>query len=161
MKYFNREWMEASRKSGLFRIRVSKNAEVFSEEYFQKLYAKQEVAWLKREEEIHNRSIEEYYPEEFDSKWYPYSTKEEIEEYRKKYPMEREQALLDYSNRPPFDREKNKKHFEQSFQFYIKYCSFLPTHILEGVADIRVLALRRASSKVKKEITAFCKANGK
>jgi hypothetical protein len=48
MKYMTKEWYETMQNTGFhLLLRVSKNAEVLSEDYFKKLYKREEKAWLR------------------------------------------------------------------------------------------------------------------
>jgi len=166
LKYMTKEWYETCQKTDCyFSLKVSKQAESFSEDYFKTLYKKEEAAWLKSQEEMSNLSIEEIYPYEFIAENIDGSPlePEEFEKAKKEYFEMREQAWLEYDdNRPVFDPEQEKKTFKQALRYNIKWLKTnLPDEILRNVADIRVLALDRASAAIKKEITAFCKANNK
>jgi len=166
MKYMTKEWYETMQKTSFhLLLKVSKKAESFSAEYFKKLYAKEEAAWLKLQEDVSNVKFEDIFPEEFYMENVDGSPvdPDEYEEAKKSYFNMREQALLNYDEvRPVFDPEQEKKNFKQALRYNTKHLkSKLPNEILQKVADIRVLALNYASSDVKKEIAAFCKANDK
>ncbi|NMO94934.1 DUF4085 family protein [Paenibacillus lemnae] len=123
-----KEWYETMQKTDLhLLLKVSKKAEVFSEEYFQKLYNSEEKVWLQLQEDVSKVEFEDVVPDEV-------------------------QAV--------FDPEQEKKNFKQVLQHNVRHLTkSLPDDILHQVADIRVLALNRASADVKKQITAYCKAN--
>lgn len=46
-------------------LRVSKEAGVFSEDYFKKFYKSEEKAWLRLQEDASKVQFEDIYPEEF------------------------------------------------------------------------------------------------
>ncbi|MGI6668304.1 MAG: hypothetical protein ACOX4M_02345 [Acetivibrionales bacterium] len=170
MKYMTGEWYETSQKTGFhLLLRVSKKAEAFSEDYFRKLYKEGEKAWLKLREEVSKVKFDDVFPGEFQAGYIfgshplsPSEFEEAYEEAKKRYSEMREQARIGFINRPAFDPEQEKKNYKQSLRYNIKNLKrSLPDEILRKVADIRVLALNRASADVKKEITAYCKANRK
>jgi hypothetical protein len=140
MKYMTKEWYETSQNTFLhLSLKVSKKAEVFSEDYFRNLYKSEEKAWLRLLESYSDEELEKIYPGEFQTK----------------YADGRQLELSEI--------EKGKKvYFKQALQSNIKRLKRnLPDEILQKIADIRVLALDRASADIKKEITAYCKANKK
>ena len=143
-------------------LKVSKKAETFSEDYFKKLYKSEEKAWLQLHEDASKVKFEDIFPEEFhfvNIDGTPLDSSE-YEEAKRKYFEMREQARLNFMNIPQFDPEKEKENFKQSFLNNVKRLkSSLPDEILRKVADIRVLALNRASASVKNEIAAYCRAN--
>lgn len=165
MKYMTKEWYGTMQKTDFhLSLKVSKKAEVFSEAYFEKLYRREEKEWLELQEEVANVTFEEIYPEEFEIHLENTDGSliegSELEELKREYFETREQACLSYEKNPPFDPEQEKKNFKEGFLYNIKHLrQNLPIEILEKVADIRVLALDRTSGQVKKEITAYCKAN--
>jgi hypothetical protein len=145
-------------------LRVSKKAEVFSEDYFKKLYKKEEKAWLREQEDASKVKFEDIYPDEFQAVYADGRPLEpsEFEETKKEYFEMREKARLNFINIPTFDLGQEKKNFKQALQHNVKYLERnLPDEILQKIADIRVLALNRTSTDIKKEITAYCKANRK
>ena len=107
MKYFTREWYNAMQKTYMyFVLKISKNAENFSEKYYKYLYEQEENKWIKFQEEV---------------------------------------STIKGDN---FDLIQEKKYFNQIHNDNIKQLkSQLPTEILDEVADIRVLALNRASTR--------------
>jgi len=165
MKYLTKEWYETMQKTDLhILLRVYEKAEKFSEEHFRKLYKQEEKKWLSLQEETHKVEFEDVFPEEFS--FIPVSIDgkpidpSEFEKAREKYYEMREEARLQFEN--PFDPEEEKKNFRRFFRNKVKQLKrSLPNEILEEVADIRVLALNRASAAVKKKITAYCRSNKK
>ncbi len=66
MKYFTKEWYNLGEKADLYLfLKASKQAETFSEDYYNKIYNKKLKEWLKIEKEISILSIDE---PEFDLK---------------------------------------------------------------------------------------------
>jgi hypothetical protein len=149
MKYMTKEWYETMQKAGYhLPLKVSKCAEVFSSYYFKKLYKSEEKAWLRLQKDFF-----EY------AKGSPLE-QEEIEEVKKESFEMQEQARLNFEIIPPFDPEQEKKNFKKEFRHNVKHLKRnLPDEILQKIADIRVLALNRASTDIKKEIATYCKTN--
>jgi len=165
MKYMTKEWYETMQKTSFhLLLKVSKNAESFSEDYFRDLYKHEEKKWIELQKEVSEVKFEDIYPEVFHAT-YPDGTPLEeslFEEARKSYFEQREQARLDFNNRPEFNVGEEKKRFKQSFRSNVKHLKrSFPESILVKVADIRVLALGYASREVKQEISQFCKQNEK
>lgn len=160
-----KEWYQIIQKTDFhFNLKVSKKAEIFSEDYFKKLYKKEEKAWLQLFEEESKYKLEDIYPEEFqveEDDELIFGTPE-FEKAKKEYLEMRERERLIWENPSPFDPEKEKKFFKQSFRSNLKDLKEgVPDVILNKIADIRVLALNWASTDIKKELTAYCKANEK
>lgn len=146
MKYMTKEWYKTCQKTtSHLLLRVSKEASVFSEDYFRKLYNSEEKAWLLLQEEDSKVQLRYFYI-------YPDESQAEYDDDR---PFE-----LSVDNIPPFNLEQEKKNFKQALQDNIKHLKRnLPKEILFKIADIRILALERASADIKKEITTYCKTN--
>lgn len=165
MKYMTKEWYETAQKTSFhLLLRVSKKAELFSEDYFKKLYKSEEKAWLKLQEDVSNVKFEDIYPDEFQAEYVDGRPLEaaEFEKAKKQYYEMREQARLNFVNISDFDSEQEKKNFKRALRHNVKYLrENLPDYILQKIADIRVLALNRASADIKKDITTYCKANEK
>lgn len=145
-------------------MKISKKAEVFSEDYFKNLYNREEKAWLQLQEDVSNVKFEDIYPDEFQSEYADGRPLEpcEFEEAKKEYFEMKEQVRLNFANKPAFDSDQEKKNFKQALRYNVEYLKRnLPDEILQKVADIRVLALNRASAEVKNRITLYCKANEK
>jgi len=101
MKYMTKRWYETMQNTDYYLdLNISKKAEVFSEDYFRKLYKKE------REDFDDEKSFNRYY-------------KNQIKITKKK----------------------------------------LPKYILDGVEDIRVLALGYASKKIYNKIKHYCEEN--
>lgn len=145
MRYLTKEWYETMQKTDLhLLLKTSKKAEVFSEEFYLKLYAKKEAEQLKFEEECSNTKFEDLF-DEFD-----FPSKEEYEQAKSEFAPEK------------FDPEETKRKFREAQEYNIERLkNDLPEEILEKVADIRVLALDYCTEEVKKLIAKFCKENDK
>ena len=145
-------------------LTVSAEAEVFSEEYFKKLYNEKEQEWVDLKKRVSEVKFEDVYPAEFQGRNIDGSPLEEqlFKKLEKEYFEDRERAREAHDKLPPFDPEKQRQVFALRFESSVKYLqSNLPAEILQNVADIRVLALNRASEKVKKQITEYCENNRK
>ncbi|MBO4432861.1 MAG: DUF4085 family protein [Clostridia bacterium] len=170
MKYLTKEWYKTMQNAGfILPFRVSKKAETFSEDYFKKLYRREEKKWLDLEKEASELTFEELYPEEFPEEDYfeevegfPPYTEAEKEEARRQYYEEREQARIDYEEPPPFNPDKERKIFKRLFNDNVKCLKEdIPEDILKKVADIRVMALNSVSAEVKNELARYYKNNKK
>jgi hypothetical protein len=163
MKYLTKDWYIAMQRSDLhLLLKVSKQAEKFSEQLFEKLYKKKEIERLELEKSL--TIFEELYPEEFPFDEDCYDSPEELEEEKEEYYKDREEARLDWEKNPPppFDADKVKRDFKEWLPRQIQYLkAVLPQAILDKVADIRVLALDYASKTMKTEISEFCRRNEK
>jgi len=133
MKYFTKEWYELGRKTSFhLPLEKEKQAETFSEEYFQQLYNIKLNNWLKLQQEVAS------------------------------YIAESEIVDGDYIEHKRFDREKATELFYNQFIFnqdYIK--DLLPKNILNEIADIRVFVLDKATRNVIDAVTQFCEQNVK
>ncbi|WPC42853.1 DUF4085 family protein [Clostridium sp. JS66] len=133
MNYFTKEWYELCQKTNIhFSFKEMKEAEFFSEEYFQQLYKKELTEWL--------------------------ILQEEIALHKDQLGVIKENC----TSCELFDKKKLSQQFYQEFihrQEYIK--TILPEEVLKQIADIRVCALDRASHKVIQAIILFCKNNEK
>jgi len=133
MNYFTKGWYELCQKiSAHLHLEEEKEAEYFSEEYFQQLYNQKLMKWL--------------------------SSEEQVASYRSKTKASKE----GYIPCEPFDREKAIERFRKKFthnQDHVK--KILPEEILKEIVDIRVYVLNKASRKVKNAVTQFCEDNKK
>jgi hypothetical protein len=166
MKYMTKEWYDTVQTINFhYPLKISKTTEFFSKSTFEKLYQKEEKAWLQGQKEMASVKLEDVFPKEFcmiQTLGTPV-TSEELEKVKNKYSETRAQMLLENEKNPyVFNLEKEKKNFKKNLQSKVKYLKEkLPEYILQKVADIRVLALDYTTAEVKKDITRFCKANEK
>lgn len=66
MKFMTKEWYETMQRTDFhLLLKATKNAAVFSEEYFRNLYNDKERAWLRLMKNIFKVSFKDFYPEEF------------------------------------------------------------------------------------------------
>jgi len=131
MKYFTKEWYELCQKTSFhFSLEEEKQAETFSEEYFQELYNTKLNDWL-----------------DFQQKVALYITKSKT-------------VNEDNIEPEPFDRKNATKRFYNGFickQENIKRS--LPENILKEIADIRVFVLDKATHNVIRAVAQFCEEN--
>lgn len=165
MKYMTKEWYQMAQNTSFhLGLRASKEAEVCSEKYYKKLYKREEQAWLRIQEDVSKVKFEDIYPDGFRTEDFEYLSlnPDQLEAAKNEYDEMRENYRTYSENKSTFSPESEKKIFRQNLRQRIKNLkNNLPYEILERVADIRVLALDRASAKVKKEISLFCKSNNK
>src|SRR5690554_5511474 len=132
MKYFTKEWYELCQKTSFhLPLEEEKQAEAFSEEYFQQLYNTELNSWLNLQEEVasimkNNDTVN----------------------------------TSDNNEYKPFNRVKAIEQFHDGFihnQEHLK--KELPETILKQVADIRVFTLNKATRTVIIAVAKFCEDN--
>ncbi|EKU43532.1 DUF4085 family protein [Lysinibacillus sp. HST-98] len=132
MKYFTKEWHELCQKNNLhLHLEEEKQAETFSEEYFQQLYDFELNSWLTLQEEANLilKSNET-------------ANKGEDNHYE------------------PFNKEKGIEQFHDIFIHNLMYLKKqLPKTIVQQIADIRVFALDKATRNVINAVTQLCEEN--
>lgn len=134
MKYFTKDWYKLSQKTDFhLLLEEEKQADTFSEEYFQHLYDSELNSWLKLQEEV--ASILE----------------------------SNEVTNTDDNNEyQPFNRKKATEQFHEGFIYNKEYFKKeLPSTILQEIADIRVFTLNKATRLVIEAVTNFCEENEK
>ena len=167
MKYMTKEWYETMQKTDLhLLLRCSKDADIFSEKTFKKLYKREERKFLKSREKMYDSSVIDELSNVFSDE--PVLTTPEGETVE---PTDEDKEFLQalkgnifdrLDESPSFDPEHFKNVFRRGYKNSLKqYRSYLPDDILNKIVDIRVLALGYASKEEKKEITRFCRQNNK
>lgn len=164
MKYFTKEWYDMCQRTMYhYDLRADKRAESFSEEYFRKLYAAAEAEHMAFEEHVCNISFDDVYPEKFDYERLDVDgyTPEQLATLESEYYEMRDAAKDSFeANTRVYDPASAKCTFRSLWKDKLQtLAENLPGEILHKVADIRVLALGRASAEVKKAVRDFCKAN--
>lgn len=153
MRCFTEEWYQVAQFMDFYEnLEESEQAAVFSEAYFQELYASREADMLEMQKLLPGMAFEEMcgISEEMFS---------EFEDAATQYQQVKETFEHMKKNRGPFDEVKEKENFAAFFQGQIRTLQEnLPPEILNEVADIRVLALGAATAPVIEEITMFCEA---
>lgn len=153
MRCFTEEWYQVAQFMDFYEnLEESEQAAVFSEAYFQELYALREADMLEMQKLLPGMAFEEMFgiSEEIFS---------EFEDAATQYQQAKETFEHMKKNRGPFDEVKEKENFAAFFQGQIRTLQEnLPPEILNEVADIRVLALGAATAPVIEEITMFCEA---
>lgn len=132
MKYFTKEWYELCQKTSFhLLLEEEKQAETFSEEYFQQLYNTKLNSWLNLQEEVasimkNNETV----------------NTDDNNEYE------------------PFNRNKVIEQFHEGFIYNQEHLKKeLSEIILKQIADIRVFALDKATRTVINAVTKFCEEN--
>lgn len=174
MRYFTKEYQRDMGKTDLhLSIRVNRKAEKFDENFYRDLYEKELKSFLKEQKEICEIDEEDLFDE---SDWDEISvidedgnlinvsevmSEEEVEKLRESI-LEEEREAAENFEIEEYDEEKLTKQFEENHLYSIEFLKRnLPKDILEDVADIRVLALDKASKGIKKRIEKYCKENEK
>jgi hypothetical protein len=131
MKYFTKEWYELSQKTSFhLLLEEEKQAETFSEEYFQQLYYTELNSWLHLQEEVASLMKNETV------------------------------NIENHTEYEPYNKHKASQQFHEGFLYNQELLkNALPETIVIQIADIRVFALNRATSSVIKAVTEFCEDN--
>lgn len=164
MKYITKEWYETNQVISFFSsLKVSKEARLFSEEYFRKLYKKKEKEWLSELEEVPKVQSIELYTFAGNSQ---YEDNDNCPlDYSKFQKNSNESDKVIYYKKDVgsnFNLNQEKKDFKRRFLNTVDMLKRnLPKEIIHKVADIRVLALNVATPDVKRDIIAYSKANEK
>ncbi len=148
MKYLTKEWFQLMQKGSYHILLVEVNkAEHFSEEYFKKVYKRQEKQQLDMEKSCYEIFNYERIYENYKGKTSKARVKWLDEFLRKDSNFEL--AILE-----------QKKNFNENYNRNLRELEDnLPKEILDQVADIRLLALNRCTPKVRKLITTYCEDN--
>lgn len=164
MNYFTKEWYELCQKTDAhLLLEEEKEAELFSEEYFQQLYNQKLTEYISLEEKVASYTFDDIYPLEMSPEYFDENMSEdEIIALKASYMTEREEAKESYTPHEPFDRKKVAEQFYETFIYNQKYIKrTLPEEILKKIADIRVYVLDKASREVINAVTQFCEENEK
>ncbi len=164
MRYFTKEWYQLCQKTDLHLfLEESKEAESFSEEYFQRVYDEELNKFLSLQEEASSVSFDDLYPQEMEIEFLQDDlSAEEIQALKHHYAIEREEARESYIPPKSLDREEAIDQFTEAYFDNLKRSkTLLPTTILNEIADIRVFVLNRASRKVIEELKSFSENNQK
>lgn len=175
MNYFTKEWYRTMHLSGLhFGVSRSKKAEVYSDEYFNKLYASKLNEYLTREMAFTRmdsmQPIEDYpHPdsEEFmDFLASDYGRDEKVivfpfgDEPYDFSASDDEDASEDVEEQFAFDKEAYEERFRVDFENRLKwYGENIPEEIRSEIADLRVYALGKVSARAYKLLDEFSAAN--
>lgn len=131
MKYFTKEWYELCQKTSFhLALEEERQAETYSEKYFQQLYNIELNSWLNLQEEVatimkNNGTIN-----------------------------------INDNNEAPFNTEKAIENFHSGFIYNQEQLQEkLPEKILKQIADIRVFTLNKATQTVINAVAKFCEDN--
>ena len=155
MRYFTREWYESIQEDAMiFDVRGDRRAAVFSEAFFQSLYDQKQREWLASAQERAMEIFGEEWPEEFQASPAMYRRTKAFKKARQVYLRVRNKVLKG------IQRDVNEAALKAGFaDWYQRELDQIeenyPREILDGVADVRVLALGVVSPEVKKQIDRF------
>lgn len=157
MRYFTREWYEGIQEDAMLsEVRGDRRAAAFSEELFQSLYARKQREWLEEMQEMKVEIFKENWPEEFEASPVMFSSPEVYAQKREEYLLERAVAWKEIEAES-FEEDANAD-FADWYQDELDHIrEDYPKEILDGVADVRVLALGVASPEIKKRIARHLK----
>jgi len=164
MKYFTKEWYDLCQNTSLhFFKEYEREAETYSEDYFQQLYTQRLAEFIAEQKEVSEATFEEVYPVELDPDCFVEDmTDEEIERMKCSYQQWRKDAEEYFVNSEPFDEELATEQFYEAFLYNSAMIEkSLPKEILEMIADVRVFVLNKASIQVILKVTQFSKNNEK
>jgi hypothetical protein len=164
MRYFTKDWYQLCQKTDLhLLLEESKEAESFSEEYFQRVYDEELKKFLSLQEEASSVSFYDLHPQEMDIEYLEdVLSAEQIQTLKQNYAIEREEARESYIPPESFDREEAIDQFTEAYFANIeRFKTLIPKTILHEIADIRVFVLNRASRKVIEELKSFSENNQK
>ncbi len=159
MKYFTKEWYGLCQKTSLhLLLEEAKEAETFSEEYFQQLYDQKLNEWLTLQQEIASVPFNDVLPDETENIDESFSDKDKAS--REAYQLKWETAKVNYNLLEPFNREKECDQFHKAFIYRQQDAQKkLPQEILKKIADLRVFVFDKASRLVIEDVTRFCEEN--
>lgn len=155
MRYFTREWYESIQEDAMiFDVRGDRRAAAFSEAFFQSLYDQKQREWLASAQERAMEIFGEEWPEEFQASPAMYRRPKAFKKARQVYLRVRNKVLKG------IQRDVNEAALKADFaDWYQRELDQIeenyPREILDGVADVRVLALGVVSPEVKKQIDRF------
>ena len=168
MKYFTKEWQN-NYKDICLELEVSLKAGRFSEKYYQDLYNAKLKEFLEEEKEMSEMEDGENEEELWNEIHFfddngnlvnarDVMTEEEFEKLREEILENERQSMEDYEEEiEPYDEDKLTESFLEMHNREVEELrQKLPAEILDQVADVRVLALGKATRKVKKMIDKYC-----
>lgn len=159
MRYFTKEWCQLQTCLHL-PLEESKEAEFFSEEYFQRVYDEELNKFLFLQKEASSVSFDDLYPQKMDIGFFQDDLNvEEIQKLEQNYAIKREEARESYIPKS-FNREEAIDQFTEAYFANLEYLKpLIPETILRQIADIRVFVLNRASREVIEELKCFSGKN--
>ncbi len=149
-------------------LKVTPEAEYFSEDYYQCLYNKKLMEHLKICKEMSELTIDDVFPRDAFLNFSFVSPEGEFIDAKTSLPEEefyktqQEILRLEQEARDKFvpfiyDERHNSREFKERIDSIItRFSEHLPKDILNDVADIRVLALEEASKSIYSRISEFC-----
>ena len=161
MKYFTREWYELCQKTfAHLPLKESKEAEHFSEDYFQELYKQKLSNHLSIRKRMENTAIE-FPPFKLDPIYTKQMTDKQIQEVEEEI-IARQEKIIQNRKQYKYNEEKSLQEFEKLLMSGIERVkSKLPEEILDDIADIRVFVLNKATKGIIAKVKAFCEKNEK
>lgn len=170
MKYFTREWFDTRNGSNTYQfLNIAKEAENFSEEYFQSLYKSRLEEHLQTWLEMSKLTVDDVFPSDA---WTSFSTvdqngnfvdastmvsAEEFEKIRQGILQQQQEAREKFVP-VVYEEEKLTKEFHDNMLLgHMQYLeSILPKDIIKDIADTRVFALNVVSEEIWERIHQFC-----
>lgn len=150
MRYLTKEWYTKMQYTGLhLGLKVNKNAEEFSEKFYEELYNKTKDKYIKDLSEFTDyEKFKKMFLESMDD-----SSSLKEEDIKTEFKNVNEDMFQGMSIEETFD---NNQH-----NIIERFKKVIPKNILNKVKDIRVLGLGYVSSEVYKLLKEYCDSNDK
>lgn len=169
MKYYTKEWIVLGTESQLnLLLKITPEAEHFSEDYYQWLYNKKLMEHLALCKEMSELTVEDVFPKDAFLDFCFLNSEGEFVDARDALPEEefmktqeqilrREEEARDRFVPFIYNEKHNSLEFKNRIDCAITHFrEYLPEDILNDVADIRILALEEVSESIYRRISDFC-----
>ena len=151
-----------------FLLKITTEAEYFSEDYYQRLYDKKLKEYLKTWKEMSELTVDDVYPRDAflnfsfvspEGEFIDVSASLQEDEFNKIRDdiLRQEEEARDRFVPFIYDEEHKRQEFmERNDSIIARYREHLPEDVLKDVADLRVLALEEVSENIYHRISEFC-----
>lgn len=158
MRYFTKEWYKLSGINVLHEfLKEDIRASEYSEVFFNELYNNALSKFLNIQKKLLSAPYDEKCPPETAPKIQRQgASKYDIEKFNKMIFMRRDAHRKSHNSRYPYDEMRETDNYKKIFESYLNLAKRLPEEILKDVADIRVLALRRATKEIIERVKVYC-----
>lgn len=164
MKYFTKEWRYLCGKTGFHEsLKEDMRASVYSEDYFNELYQKELNRYLELQKKLYSIPFAaELDPKAIELLESRGASQYTIEKFKRKYLIRREAMKKNHDLRYPYNEQREIENCKTAFESKLtRVKNILPEYILKDVADIRVLAQRRATNEIIERVKVYCEENKK
>jgi hypothetical protein len=158
MKYFTKEWHVLLQKTGIHEgLKEDIRASEYSEDLFNELYNNALNKHLNIQKNLLSAPYDVLSPPETAPKIQRQdASKYDIEKFNRMIMMRRECHRRNHDSRYPYDEQRETDKYKKIFDFRLTRVKRLPEEILRDVADIRVLALGKATKEIIERVKFFC-----